>query len=506
MLRCLKQTCVPERDTLPFEFDPARVTSSTARGGRPADDEARVAAADRPLTHRAGDLATAAPGGSTDTTLPEPSYRAAPGLLLALLVGGSLLLLGIAGGGARLRRLAAGVSRAGAGARAGAVRSLTPLERALELLEDAARANGAADQRRSLELVAEVLAERGEEDGLARAARELAWSPTPPPPAATKGLAARVRAALDEELRQLEAGAAAEEGAAARRRGGPCAALTRWMAALPAVGTPRRPLVPRGLAARARAPRALRRRRGGPARGRRRERARPRPARSRPAADRHDRRRRARPLALDPRRPVGCRAADAPGARSTPTHRSASSSSRTLPYELLPPGTPPTELRPIIRLLTPNAGGKVSAPGRTRSAAARGSRPRSSSRKDMLVGDRVKDGSILLVSDLETAPDDVPATAKVLRTIQQVGIPVHLLALGPSSDARRSSAASSAPARSRRSPRVPSARPSPPTPSAGRCRRRCSCSGCSSCVALAAHERYAGRLALPRAPVSGGAA
>ena len=81
---------------------------------------------------------------------------------------------------------------------------LTPLEQALELLEDAARANGAADQRRSLELVAEVLAERGEEDGLAQAARELAWSPNAPPPAATKGLAARVRAALEEELRQLE--------------------------------------------------------------------------------------------------------------------------------------------------------------------------------------------------------------------------------------------------------------------------------------------------------------
>ena len=80
----------------------------------------------------------------------------------------------------------------------------TPLEQALELLEDAARANGAADQRRSLELVAEVLAERGEEDGLAEAARALAWSPTAPGPDKTKSLAARVRSALEEELRQLE--------------------------------------------------------------------------------------------------------------------------------------------------------------------------------------------------------------------------------------------------------------------------------------------------------------
>ena len=49
-----------------------------------------------------------------------------------------------------------------------------------------------------------MLAERGEDDGLVRTARELAWSPTPPPVEATKGLATRVRAALEEELRQLE--------------------------------------------------------------------------------------------------------------------------------------------------------------------------------------------------------------------------------------------------------------------------------------------------------------
>ena len=88
---------------------------------------------------------------------------------------------------------------------------LTPLERALELLEDAAGANGAADQRRSLELVSEVLGERGEEDGLAQTARELAWSPTAPPPEATRELAARVRAALEEELRLLEEERLAEE-------------------------------------------------------------------------------------------------------------------------------------------------------------------------------------------------------------------------------------------------------------------------------------------------------
>jgi hypothetical protein len=50
--------------------------------------------------------------------------------------------------------------------------------------------------------------------------------------------------------------------------------------------------------------------------------------------------------------------------------------------------------------------------------------------EDMLEGDRVKDGSILLVSDLETTPDDVPDTARVLRSIKRAGTPVRLLALG----------------------------------------------------------------------------
>jgi hypothetical protein len=136
--------------------------------------------------------------------VPEPTYRASPNLLAGLLLGGALLLA-VAGG----VLVYAGWPRRRPEPELEALPEqeflLTPLEQALELLEDAARANGAADQRRSLELVAEVLAQRGDADGLAPAARELAWSPTPPPLEATKGLAARVRAQLDEELRKLEA-------------------------------------------------------------------------------------------------------------------------------------------------------------------------------------------------------------------------------------------------------------------------------------------------------------
>jgi hypothetical protein len=215
VLRCLKQPCVPERDTLPFEFKPALVEFHNRAGG----SGALRAAFPRLTVHTRfspGDLANAAPWRLDVTNVPEPSYRTSPGLLLALLIGGSLILL--AGGGALAyvgwpRRHVEPAPEPEPEPEILA----TPLEQALELLEDAARANGAADQRRSLELVAEVLGERGEEDGLAEAARALAWSPTAPGPEKTKSLASRVREALNEELRQLEEARLREEEERRRR-------------------------------------------------------------------------------------------------------------------------------------------------------------------------------------------------------------------------------------------------------------------------------------------------
>lgn len=215
VLRCLKQPCVPERDTLPFTFAPARIEFRNRAGGRGA----LRAAFPHLVVHTriaATDLADAAPWRLDVGNVPEPSYRASPGLLLAFLLGGSLVLL--TGGGA--------LAYLGWPRRHVEPEPVpepepellpTPLEQALELLEDAARANGVGAERRSLELVAEVLAERGEEDGLAEAARALAWSPTTPGPEKTRSLAARVREALEEELRLLEEERRREEEERRRR-------------------------------------------------------------------------------------------------------------------------------------------------------------------------------------------------------------------------------------------------------------------------------------------------
>jgi len=170
-----------------------------------------------------------------------------------------------------------------------------------------------------------------------------------------------------------------------------------------------------------------------------------------------------------------------------------------VPYELLPPGTPARELRPIIRMLTPTAGGKVVSPWSDTFRA--GTRISVALRlaQDMLVGDRVKDGSILLISDLETSPDDVPDTAKVLRAIKRSGTPVRLLALGPSSDARTLFGGILGPGAFTPLADVPVRAPEPPDARRRPLPKMLLVLGLLFLVAVAAHERYAGRLALPKA-------
>ena len=191
-----------------FDFDPAEVEFEDRVGG--TSKRASLAVSwPRVVIHTRitpGDLtAQASPYRADLATVPTPSYRTSPGWLLALVIAAAVLLA-LAGIALAYFGWPRRVAEPEPEPEPEPARDpeLSPLEQALELLENAASANGAADQRRSLELVAEVLSERGEDDGLVRTARELAWSPTPPPVEATKGLATRVRAALEEELRQLE--------------------------------------------------------------------------------------------------------------------------------------------------------------------------------------------------------------------------------------------------------------------------------------------------------------
>ena len=168
-----------------------------------------------------------------------------------------------------------------------------------------------------------------------------------------------------------------------------------------------------------------------------------------------------------------------------------------VPYELLPPGTPPSELRPLIRMLTPTTQGDVVTPWSDVFRSGTAISKALQLAQDMLEGDNVKNGTILLISDLETSPDDVPATARVLRSIKQAGTPVQLLALGPSSDARALFGGILGPDAFTPFVERPDETQDPPPPVRRSLPVLLLALGALFLVALALHERYAGRLALP---------
>ena len=205
VLRCITGTCVPSGQSERYDFRPGRITY-----GAPADQPVDESSIDLPLPSirvfsrfAAGtrDADPFEPAWRADVlTLPAVSYGISPGLLMVLLLGGAAVL---AVGGLALafaawpRRLPAPPPEPPPAPPPAP--ALSPLEQALVLLELSIRTNGAADQRRALEQVAEQLelAEWGDER-LAHEAKVLAWSPDAPPIEKTTSLAARVRSALPE--------------------------------------------------------------------------------------------------------------------------------------------------------------------------------------------------------------------------------------------------------------------------------------------------------------------
>lgn len=203
-LHCTSSPCLPGNESSVLEFNPARVSYAPA-GRAPGLRESlvvdwppllvysRFAAAN--IEGPTGPAAVA-PWRADLETFPAASFRIPPGVLIPVaLVLAALLAVG----GAVLAYIAlprrASAPEPAPEPEPEPVVVLTPLEQALELLEDASRADGAEDRRRALELVAEVLDLDHPE--LARAARTLAWSEDDPEVEQTSGLATRVRTTID---------------------------------------------------------------------------------------------------------------------------------------------------------------------------------------------------------------------------------------------------------------------------------------------------------------------
>jgi len=167
-------------------------------------------------------------------------------------------------------------------------------------------------------------------------------------------------------------------------------------------------------------------------------------------------------------------------------------------YELLPPRTPSKELRPLLRFFTLTDGELPENPWTPSFQAGTRISGALQLAQDMLVRDHVSPASILLISDLESAPTDLAPLGPVLSRIQQSSTTVRVVPLSSSSDSlaffgRLLGDDAFV------DPVEPNAGPAPALDvaltgesplwlllAAGLC-----------LVALAAHERFAGRLLLP---------
>jgi len=205
VIRCLGPTCVPSRASSSREFQAVELTYDEVGGGRGSTEirwpvlvmNTRLVSDD---FGRRDEYGTA--WRADLATLPAASYRLPPALLVALLLGGAAAL---ALGGGRLAYSALPRREEPPAPEPPAPPpppDLTPLERALALLEEPTPLDGAAERRRALEFVAEHFDER--DRSLAASARALAWRSGQPAPAESVGLAGRVREHLDREAASKE--------------------------------------------------------------------------------------------------------------------------------------------------------------------------------------------------------------------------------------------------------------------------------------------------------------
>ncbi len=121
-------------------------------------------------------------------------YAVSPSLLVALLVAAAALLLGAAGW--LVLRYGRFRETTAPGLPPQSPIVLSPLERALVVVERARARGFVPDERKALELLAGELG-RSREAELASAAKGLAWSEPAPGPAATLALAADVRSVIE---------------------------------------------------------------------------------------------------------------------------------------------------------------------------------------------------------------------------------------------------------------------------------------------------------------------
>ena len=114
-------------------------------------------------------------------------------------------------------------------------------------------------------------------------------------------------------------------------------------------------------------------------------------------------------------------------------------------YEMLPPGSPPEELQPMLRYwkALPQAEGAMpwdaTYPANPWTAGFSAGTKISSGlelAKEILEREKIANGSILLVSDLDTAPSDEPALTQTVADVKAAGIELRVVPLFPIAEDR----------------------------------------------------------------------
>ena len=108
-------------------------------------------------------------------------------------------------------------------------------------------------------------------------------------------------------------------------------------------------------------------------------------------------------------------------------------------YELLPPGSPSAELRPLLPYFAParpRPGADPYPPNPWSSSFSGGTQISSglTLAHSVLASAGEPKGEILLVSDLDTAPDDVPRVAETFNTFRNQGVPFRIIPVAPRAD------------------------------------------------------------------------
>jgi VWA domain-containing protein len=173
-------------------------------------------------------------------------------------------------------------------------------------------------------------------------------------------------------------------------------------------------------------------------------------------------------------------------------------------YELLPPGSPASALIPVLRYFTPVRGSFPVNPWQATFRAGTQISTALELAHDMLLRRQVTNGSIVLISDLETAPSDFVMLTRALTRFRAQGVKVRVVPLQTTERGRNLFRSLIGPSYLLREPDVAQATPD-------RIRRSVTENlplgllgiAALMLLGLAANERWCARLALPWSDVGG---